>query len=123
MVNFLSGWQVGIQISPKLRCLPSLNIYSVPAINKDSLSSGGYPSKNSKKNRDASLRHKEASADERGIRFYEYSDVNITLIITNFCLYLMLQWWPFPVFFCYCGDVVNDEIWEVSPLKNPIDPL
>ena len=31
MVNFLRGRQVGIQISSKLSCLPSLNIYS----NKD----------------------------------------------------------------------------------------
>ena len=48
-------------------------------------------------------------------------DCNKTQIIGNFQLYIIQLWWPFPHTFTH-ANVVNAQTWEVSPLKNPVEP-
>ena len=50
-------------------------------------------------------------------RCYDNSDVIVTLIITNFLLYLIQLWCQFFQIFVY-GDVVYAQTWEVLTLKN-----
>ena len=55
------------------------------------------------------------------LRCYDNSDVKITLVITNFHLYLIQLWWSF------FDGIVNDSLvssqtWAVLPLKNPVEP-
>ena len=55
---------------------------------------------------------------------YDNSDVIVTLIMTNFYLYLhVIQlWWQFFQMFVY-GDVVYAQTWQVLTLKNCIEAL
>ena len=54
-------------------------------------------------------------------RCYDNSDVIVTLIITNFHLYIIQQWCQFFKIFVY-GDVVYAQTWEILTLKNCIEP-
>ena len=55
------------------------------------------------------------------LRCYDNSDVIVTLIMTNFHLYLIQGWWQFFQIFVY-GDVVYAQTWEVLTLENCIEP-
>ena len=54
-------------------------------------------------------------------RYSDSSDVIVTLIITNFHLYVIqLRWEFFQIFIN--GYVVYAQTWEVLTLKNPFEP-
>ena len=67
------------------------------------------------------LKLKKKSIKRFSFRFHDNSDVIVTLIITNFHLYLIQLWCSFLQIFVD-GDVVNAQTWEILPLKNPIEP-
>ena len=49
------------------------------------------------------------------------SDCNKTQIMRNFHFYIIQLWKPFFHIFTH-GDVINAQTWEVSPIKNPVEP-
>ena len=67
------------------------------------------------------LKKKKKTIKRFSFRFHDNSDVIVTLIITNFHLYLIQLWCSFLQIFVD-GDVVNAQTWEILPLKNPIEP-
>ena len=67
------------------------------------------------------LKLKKKSIKRFSFRFHDNSDVIVTLIITNFHLYLIQLWCSFLQIFVD-GDVVNAQTWEILPLKNPMEP-
>ena len=55
-------------------------------------------------------------------RCYDIFDIIVTLVITNFYLYLIQLWWKFFQMFVY-GDMGYAQTWEVLTLKNCIELL
>ena len=55
------------------------------------------------------------------VHCYDNCDVNITLVITNFDLYLIQLWQSFFGSFTN-DDAIKAQTWAVLPLKNPVEP-